>query len=103
VFEGAAAVAVDDAEEAVEVEVKSGNNDEVEGSGTPTQRRLTSDPAQQESVAFGELAAQYRQRPWRLVEKPQLSGSLCSAGMHAPLRESAGNAQLVKSALIWLM
>ena len=37
-----------------------------------------------------------------LVENPQLLGSFCAASMQDPESESAGRAQLVKSARIWL-
>ena len=45
--------------------------------------------------------AQYSHRPSVFVAKPQLFGSFFTASMHWPLIELAGNAQLVKSALIW--
>ena len=57
---GAAPVAVLEAEGPLE-EVELGNSggmDEKVGSCTPTQRLVTFEPIQQESVAFGELEAQ---------------------------------------------
>ena len=47
---------------------KSGGIDEVVGSLTPGHRDVTLEAEQQESVAFGELAAQWAQSPGRLVE-----------------------------------
>ncbi|KAL8691154.1 MAG: hypothetical protein Q9218_003551 [Villophora microphyllina] len=82
-------------------EGKRGGNEEVMGSVTPAQRAVTFEPTQQESVAFGELAAQYPHSPWRFVEKPQLLGSFSSPLTHRVLSESLGKAQLVKSARIW--
>jgi hypothetical protein len=56
---------------------------------------------QHESVALGELRAQYEQRLGRLFAKPQLFGSFWTPTIHCPLlRESDGSAQLVKSARI---
>jgi hypothetical protein len=57
---------------------------------------------QQESVALGELAAQNEQRPCKFDWNPQSFGSFCAPAMQDPLRELAGRAQFVKSALIWL-
>ena len=71
------------------------------GRTTPSQRDSAFDPTQQESVALGELASQKRQSPCKLLLKPQSFGSLRSPGIHSTLSESAGRAQLVKSALIW--
>lgn len=45
------------------VEGKNGGMLEMIGKVTPEQRFVTFDPTQQESVAFGELEAQYPQRP----------------------------------------
>lgn len=48
--------------------------------------------------------AQYEQRPKVLFAYPQLSGSLAMPEMQLLLdRAFAGNAQLVKSARIWIM
>jgi len=48
---------------------KSGGRDVTEdGIAKPVQRLPTCDAEQQESVALGELAAQYVQRPFRFVE-----------------------------------
>lgn len=44
------------------------------GKTTPSQRVSVSEKTQHESVAFGELTAQYEHNPPRLDEKPQLSG-----------------------------
>ena len=71
------------------------------GKVTSTQRSVTFEATQQESVALGELAAQNPHRPWRLFEYPQLLGSFSSPSIQAPLNESAGRAQFVKSARIW--
>ena len=83
-------------------EGKSGGMEDVDGRVTPVHRRVTLDAAQQESVAFGELDAQYPQRPWRFEENPQLLGSFSAPVTHCWLRELLGKAQLVKSARIWL-
>lgn len=71
------------------------------GSSTPTQRVVTLEPTQHESVAFGELAAQKPHKPWRLDEKPQSYGSFSAPVTHVALRESLGKEQVVKSARIW--
>lgn len=55
---------------------------------------------QQESVEFGELAAQNAHKPVRLESNPQSLGSFSAPVIHIPESESAGSAQLVKSALI---
>lgn len=68
---GALAVALEDG-------VAVGNRVPIEvvnGSFTPWQRVSVPENRQQESVEFGELAAQYEQRLGRLLLKPQLSGS----------------------------
>lgn len=80
----------------------SGGMEEVDGKRTPVHRLVTFDAAQQESVAFGELEAQYPHRPCRFVENPQLLGSFSSPVMHCWLSELLGRAQFVKSARIWL-
>ncbi len=75
--EPVAASAVLDAEGTAE-EVDDGNNggtENIGGTVTPSHRVLTSEVTQHESVALGELAAQYPHKPGRLVEKPQ---STCS-------------------------
>ena len=95
-------------EEAVGLDVevedgKSGGIEVEEGKMTPGHRFVTFEAAQHESVAFGELDAQYPQRPCRLVEYPQFCCSFSSPVIHAPLSESLGKAQSVKSALIWSM
>ncbi len=69
----------------------------------PVHMPVTFDMAQHESVELGELEAQYPQRPCTFVEKPQFLGSFAAAVMHEPVRESAGSAQLVKSARICAM
>ena len=84
----------------VDVGNKGGIVDVSVGKTNPEQRLLTLEAAQHESVAFGELAAQYPQRPCKLEENPQLFGSFSSPVIHCWLRESLGRAQLVKSALI---
>jgi hypothetical protein len=71
-------------------------------SSTPWQRVEVLEKTQHESVALGELAAQYEHRPDRLLLKPQLLPSLSTPAMHVPVMEFAGKAQLVKSARIWL-
>lgn len=71
------------------------------GKVTPSQRPVTLELMQHESVAFGELAAQYLQSPCKFVENPQFCASFSLPVMHRGLSESAGSAQLVKSALIW--
>jgi hypothetical protein len=70
------------------------------GSLTPAHRVSVFEYRQHESVELGELAEQYEQRLGRLFAKPQLSGSFCTPRMQVPERESAGRAQLVKSARI---
>ena len=70
------------------------------GNATPIHRVVDLEKTQHESVAFGEEAAQYEHSPPRLLEKPQLSGSFCTACMQEPVTESAGSAQFVKSARI---
>jgi len=74
--------------------------DAMMGSTTSLHREVVFEKTQQESVAFGELAEQYPHRPLRFVEKPQSTGSFCSPPTQLPDRESAGRAQLVKSARI---
>lgn len=74
--------------------------DAITGSVTPLQRVVVSEKTQQESVAFGELAEQYEQRPARFVVKPQSSGWFATASMQLPVMELAGRAQFVKSARI---
>lgn len=69
------------------------------GNITPLQRDVVSEKTQQESVAFGELAAQYEQSPAVLSVKPQLSGSFSTPSMQVEPIASAGRAQFVKSAL----
>lgn len=70
------------------------------GRVTLAQRVSAFELTQQESVALTVLSPQYPQRPTRLVLKPQFSGSLSEPEMQVPVRESAGKAQLVKSARI---
>lgn len=79
---------------------KSGRRGEKGGSCTPTHLLVTFAPTQHESVALGELEAQYPHNPCRLSEYPQLLGSLASPVTQPPLNESDGNAQTVKSARI---
>ena len=76
--------------------------DVVVGRWTFTHRCSTLEFTQQESVALGELAAQNEQRPSKFAWNPQSFGSFCAPVMQDPLRELAGRAQFVKSALIWL-
>ena len=72
----AAAVVLDADGEAEEVEDgNKGGTENIGGMVTPSHRLVTFEATQQESVAFGELSAQYPHRPGRLVEKPQ---STCS-------------------------
>ena len=71
-----------------------------DGSVTREQRLVTFEPMQHESVALGELVAQKSHRDCKFEENPQLFGSLSSPVIQEPLREFAGKAQLVKSALI---
>lgn len=78
----------------------NGGNEEVDGKVTPVHLLVTLDAAQHESVAFGELEAQYPHRPCRLVENPQLLGSFSSPVIHCWLSELLGSAQFVKSARI---
>lgn len=70
------------------------------GSFTPAQRVSVFEKRQHESVAFGELAAQYAHRLPKLSENPQLSGSFCAPVMQSVERESDGSAHVVKSARI---
>lgn len=63
-------------------EGNKGGMEDVVGRVTPVQRWVTFDAAQHESVALGELEAQYPQRPCRLVEKPQAFGSFSSPVKH---------------------
>lgn len=72
----AGAVVLDADGEAEEVaEGNNGGTENIGGMVTPSHRLVTFEATQQESVAFGELSAQYPHRPGRLVEKPQ---STCS-------------------------
>jgi hypothetical protein len=82
--------------------IVTGSSDEEAtiGKVTSVQRFVVLEKTQHESVAFGELAAQYPHSPPRFEEKPQSSGSFCDPSMHEPVSESAGSAQLVKSARI---
>lgn len=75
----------------------------ITGSTTPLHLVSVSEKTQQESVELGELAAQYEHKLPVLDMKPQLLGSLATPSIHEPLNESAGSAQFVKSARIWLM
>lgn len=79
---------------------KSVGIEDVVGKVTPVHRLMTFEAAQHESVAFGELVAQYPHRPCKFPEKPQLSDSFSCPVMHPVASESLGNAQLVKSARI---
>ena len=80
---------------------KRGGTEKIEGKITFVHRFVTFEATQQESVAFGELNAQYPHRPCILVENPQSTGSFSSALIHLLLSELLGRAQFVKSALIW--
>ncbi len=85
------------------LDVAEGNNGGIEnmaGKVTPLHLPVTFDVTQHESVALGELDAQYRHRPGRFEEKPHSSDSFWSPVMHSTLSELLGSAQLVKSALI---
>ena len=84
-------------------EGKSGGIDVVIGSSTLEQRCSESENRQQESVALGELAAQYVHRPPKLFENPQLSGSFWTPSMQDCDNEFWGSAQFVKSARISLI
>ena len=99
-LEPPAAAVLDEGGREVTVLVKRGGMEVVLGRCTFEQRDSACEFTQQESVALGELAAQKVHKPPRFDEKPQLSGSFCTPSMHDPLRESAGRAQLVKSARI---
>lgn len=86
----------------VEDEENRGAMDDVAMTGKTTPEHLVSvfEKTQQESVAFGELDAQYPQSPLILSAKPQLVGSFVTPSMQVPVSELAGRAQFVKSARI---
>lgn len=89
--------------EAVELPVADGKRLPmlvVNGSLTFWQRVSVLEKRQHESVAFGELAAQYEHRAGRLLLKPQLFTSFWNPCIQLDVNESAGKAQLVKSARI---
>jgi hypothetical protein len=73
------------------------------GRTTSWQRPVASEPMQQELVEFSELARQKSQSPCKLGPNPQLSGSFSAPVTQPSLNESAGRAQLVKSARICSM
>lgn len=81
-------------------EGNSGGMENIWGRVTPLHLLVTFDVTQHESVAFGELDAQYLHKPGRLEAKPHSCDSFSSPVMHSTLSESLGRAQLVKSALI---
>jgi hypothetical protein len=76
---------------------------DVIGNETPWQRVSVPENKQQESVALGELVAQYEHKLGRLSMNPQLSGSLAAPLTQFAVSESFGKAQSVKSARIWFM
>lgn len=90
--------------EDVDEEVNKGCIEEVATTGKTTfaHRVSLSEKTQHESVEFGELEAQYEHKLPVLSEKPQLLGWFVTPSIQVPVNESAGSAQLVKSALIWL-
>lgn len=96
-------VAEEEGEEVEEVNNGSIVDVATTGSTTPSHLVSVSEKTQHESVELGELAAQYEHRLPKLDEYPQLSGSFITPSIQLPLNESAGSAQLVKSARIWLM
>jgi hypothetical protein len=75
-------------------------DDAITGRDTSEHRVVVFEKTQHESVALGELAEQYEHSDPRFESNPQLSGSFLTASMQAPVNESAGSAQLVKSARI---
>lgn len=81
-------------------EGNSGGMENIWGKVTPLHLLVTFDVTQHESVAFGELDAQYLHNPGRFEAKPHSCDSFSSPVMHSTLNESLGRAQLVKSALI---
>jgi len=87
-------------------EVEEGNSGGIEvvvGKWTFVHRDSARALAQHESVPFGELFAQYEQSPAKFERYPQSFGSFKTPVIQVPLSESAGKAQLVKSARIWLI
>jgi hypothetical protein len=75
--------------------------DVVTGNSTLSHLSSVRELTQHESVEFGELLAQYAHKLGRLFANPQLLGSFATPSMQfSLLSESAGNAQLVKSARI---
>jgi hypothetical protein len=82
---------------AEEVDENRGGMDEVTGSSTPTQRASTLEFTQQESVEFGELAPQNKQRLGRLDPKPHSLGSLSTASTQSPLSERSASWHLLES------
>ena len=76
------------------------DDDATTGSTTFSHRCSVSEKTQHESVAFGELVEQYMHKDPKFELKPQSLGWLSTAGIHCPLNEFAGSAQLVKSARI---
>jgi hypothetical protein len=82
------------------VTIGDNDDDATTGSTTFSHRCSVSENTQHESVAFGELDEQYMHRDPRFEVKPQSSGWFSTAGIHCPLSEFAGRAQLVKSARI---
>ena len=81
-------------------EGNSGGIENIWGRVTPLHLLVTFDVTQHESVAFGELDAQYLHKPGRFEAKPHSCDSFWSPVMHSTLSELLGRAQLVKSALI---
>jgi len=78
------------------------DDDATTGSATFSHRCSVSENTQHESVEFGELDEQYMHKDPIFELKPQSSGWFSTAGIHCPLKEFAGRAQLVKSARIWV-
>lgn len=81
-------------------EGNSGGMENILGRVTPLHLLVTFDVTQHESVALGELDAQYLHKPGRFEAKPHSCVSFSSPVMQSTLSESLGRAQLVKSALI---
>lgn len=82
------------------VTIGDNDDDAITGNDTSSHRSSVFENTQHESVAFGEVDEQYKHSDPRFELKPQSSGSFSTAGIHAPLKESAGSAQFVKSARI---
>lgn len=90
--------AASDAEGIAVPDVKRGGRWLTVGKSTPLQRPVTFELMQHESVELKVLVAQNVHSPTKFFPKPHSCGSLSCARMHVPDNESAGRAQLVKSA-----